>query len=329
MNRNLKAGPSKPRLLDLVRQKIQALHYSRRTEKTYIGWIKRFIFFHGKRHPSEMGEKEINQFLTFLAIRKQVTASTQNQALCAIVFLYRHVLDRDIGLLEGLIRAKRPGRLPVVLTKAEVSQVVRELSGVKRLIVMILYGYGLRLMECLLLRIKDIDFSSNQIIVRDGKGTKDRITMLPEVVKSQLLEHLKRVRTIHQLDIKGGFGHVYLPYALSRKYPNASREWNWQYVFPASKRFRNPNTGEQGRHHIHETAIQKSVRKAIKDARIAKQASCHTFRHSFATHLLEDGYDIRTVQELLRHKDVRTTMIYTHILNRGVRGVLSPADRLK
>jgi integron integrase len=197
------------------------------------------------------------------------------------------------------------------------------------MIVMIMYGSGLRLMECLRLRIKDIDFSSNQIIVRDGKGNKDRITMLPGVIKVLLKEHLKRVWKIHQLDIKDGFGHVYLPYALSRKYPNASREWNWQYVFPASKRFRNPNTGEQGRHHIHETAIQKSVRKAMKDARIAKQASCHTFRHSFATHLLEDGYDIRTVQELLGHKDVRTTMIYTHVLNRGVRGVLSPADRLK
>ena len=264
-----------------------------------------------------------------MAIKKQVTASTQNQALCAIVFLYRQVLNKDIGLLEGLIRAKRPVRLPVFLTKAEVKQVFRNLTGVKRMIVMIMYGSGLRLMECLRLRIKDIDFSSNQISVRDGKGNKDRITMLPGVIKVPLKEHLKRVWKIHQLDIKDGFGHVYLPYALSRKYPNASREWNWQYVFPASKRFRNPNTGEQGRHHIHETAIQKSVRKAMKDARIAKQASCHTFRHSFATHLLEDGYDIRTVQELLGHKDVRTTMIYAHVLNRGVRGVLSPADRLK
>jgi integron integrase len=329
MNNIYQPEKRKPRLLDLVSQKIQTLHYSRRTEKTYIGWIKRFILFHGKRHPVKMGEKEINRFLSYLAIKKQVTASTQNQALCAIVFLYRQVLNKDIGLLEGLIRAKRPGRLPVVLTKAEVKQVFRNLTGIKRMIVMIMYGSGLRLMECLRLRIKDVDFSSNQIIVRDGKGNKDRITMLPGVIKVPLKEHLKRVWKIHQLDIKDGFGRVYLPYALSRKYPNASREWNWQYVFPASKRFRNQNTGEQGRHHIHETAIQKSVRKAMKDARIAKQASCHTFRHSFATHLLEDGYDIRTVQELLGHKDVRTTMIYTHVLKRGVRGVLSPADRLK
>ena len=323
------SGRQKPRLFDRVRQIIQALHYSPRTEKTYIGWIKRFIFFHGKRHPIEMGEKEINEFLSFLAIKKNVTASTQNQALCAIVFLYRHVLNRDIGLLDGLIRAKRPGRLPVVLTKAEVRKIISHLSGIKKMIVMIMYGSGLRLMECLRLRIKDIDLLSNQIIIRDGKGNKDRITMLPEVENAPLKEHLRRVWKIHQLDLKDGFGRVYLPYALSRKYPNAPREWNWQYVFPASKRFRNPGTGEQGRHHIHETAIQKSVKKAIRDAGIVKHASCHTFRHSFATHLLEDGYDIRTVQELLGHKDVRTTMIYTHVLNRGVRGVLSPADRLK
>jgi len=323
------SGRQKPRLFDRVRQIIQALHYSPRTEKTYIGWIKRFIFFCGKRHPIEMGEKEINEFLSFLAIKKNVTASTQNQALCAIVFLYRHVLNRDIGLLDGLIRAKRPGRLSIVLTKGEVRKVISHLSGIKKMIVMIMYGSGLRLMECLRLRIKDIDLLSNQIIIRDGKGNKDRITMLPEVVNAPLKEHIRRVWKIHQLDLKDGFGRVYLPYALSRKYPNAPREWNWQYVFPASKRFRNPGTGEQGRHHIHETAIQKSVKKAIRAAGIVKHASCHTFRHSFATHLLEDGYDIRTVQELLGHKDVRTTMIYTHVLNRGVRGVLSPADRLK
>ena len=319
----------KPKLLDLVRHKIQALHYSPRTEKTYIGWIKQFIFFHGKRHPVDMAEKEINEFLSFLAIKKHVTASTQNQALCAIVFLYRHVLNKDIGLMDGLIRAKRPGRLPVVLSKAEVRKIIRNLSGVKKIIVMIMYGSGLRLMECLRLRVKDIDFSLNQIIVRDGKGNKDRITMLPQVVNISLKEHLKRVRKIHQQDRQDGYGRVNLPYALSRKYPNASREWNWQYIFPATKRFKNPITGEQGRHHIHETAIQKSVKKAIRNAGIVKHAACHTLRHSFATHLLEDGYDIRTVQELLGHKDVRTTMIYTHVLNRGVRGVMSPADRLK
>jgi integron integrase len=319
----------KTKLLDQVRHKIQALHYSPRTEETYIGWIKRFIFFHGKRHPIEMGENEINMFLSFLAIKKKVTASTQNQALCALVFLYRQVFNRDIGLIEGLIRAKRPDRLPVVLTKSEVKKIINHLSGVKKIIVLVMYGSGLRLMECLHLRIKDIDFSSNQIIVRDGKGNKDRITMLPKVIQERLKEHLRGVWKIHQLDLKDGFGRVHLPYALSRKYPNASREWNWQYVFPASKRFKNHNTGQEGRHHLHETVIQKSVRQAVKCTGTTKQASCHTFRHSFATHLLEDGYDIRTVQELLGHKDVRTTMIYTHVLNHGVRGVFSPADRLK
>ena len=319
----------KPRLFDLVRQKIQALHYSRSTEKTYIAWIRQYILFHHKRHPSKMGKNEINEFLTYLAVKRKVSASTQNQALCAIVFLYKQILNIDIGLLEGIIRAQRPIRLPVVLSKAEVIAVIKRLEGVTKIVGIILYGSGLRLMECLRLRVKDIDFSSNQIIVRDGKGNKDRITMLPELIKISLNEHLIQVRTIHNLDIKAGFGRVNMPYALSKKYPNSAKEWGWQYVFPAIKRFRNPTTNEQGRHHLHETVIQKHVKIARNDAGIVKQASCHTFRHSFATHLLEDGYDIRTVQELLGHRDVRTTMIYTHVLNRGIRGVLSPADRLK
>ena len=319
----------KPRLFDLVRQKIQALHYSRSTEKTYIAWIRQYILFHHKRHPSKMGKNEINEFLTYLAVKRKVSASTQNQALCAIVFLYKQILYIDIGLLEGIIRAQRPIRLPVVLSKAEVIAVIKRLEGVTKIVGIILYGSGLRLMECLRLRVKDIDFSSNQIIVRDGKGNKDRITMLPELIKISLNEHLIQVRTIHNLDIKAGFGRVNMPYALSKKYPNSAKEWGWQYVFPAIKRFRNSTTNEQGRHHLQETVIQKHVKIARNDAGIVKQASCHTFRHSFATHLLEDGYDIRTVQELLGHRDVRTTMIYTHVLNRGIRGVLSPADRLK
>lgn len=257
-----------------------------------------------------------------------MSASTPTQALCAVVFLYRHVLNKDIGLLNGLIRAKKPKRLPVVLTRQEVKAVLGFLDGYKWLMGILMYGAGLRLMECLRLRVKDIDFSTNQILVRDGKGNKDRVTMLPEAVKVYLTEHLKRVRDLHQKDLQEGFGPVYLPYALERKYPNAGKEWSWQYVFPASSRFTNPQTGDQGRHHVHESVLQRAVKEAVHKAGITKFASCHTFRHSFATHLLEDGYDIRTVQELLGHKDVSTTMVYTHVLNRGGKGVLSPADRL-
>jgi len=257
-----------------------------------------------------------------------VSASTQTQALCAIVFLYRHVLNKEIGLMNGLIRAKRQKRLPVVLTKEEVKSVLRFLEGDKWLMAMLMYGAGLRLMECLRLRVKDIDFSTNQIVVRDGKGNKDRLTMLPTGVKKLLIEHLERVKELHQRDLREGFGRVYVPYVLGRKYPNAAREWGWQYIFPAPNRFVNPQTGVQGRHHVHESVLQRAVKEAMRKAGITKLASCHTFRHSFATHLLEDGYDIRTVQELLGHKDVSTTMVYTHVLNRGGRGILSPVDRL-
>lgn len=321
-------GLKLPYLLQQVRKAVQTHHYSGRTEQTYVNWIKRLILFHGKRHPSEMGEKEINEFLSHLAVNEHVSASTQNQALCAIVFLYRHILNKEIGLLNGLIRAKKPKRLPVVLTKQEVKAVLKFLEGDKWLMVMLLYGAGLRLMECLRLRVKDVDFSTNQILVREGKGNKDRLTMLPSAVKKLLIEHLKRVRELHQHDLREGFGSVYMPYALDRKYPNAAREWGWQYVFPAPNRFVNPQMGAQGRHHSHESVLQKAVKEGMRKAGITKFASCHTFRHSFATHLLEDGYDIRTVQELLGHKDVSTTMVYTHVLNRGGRGVFSPADKL-
>ncbi len=275
-----------------------------------------------------MGEKEINAFLSHLAVNEHVSASTQNQALCAIVFLYRHVLNREIGLLDELIRAKRPKRLPVVLTKQEVKDVLKFLDRDKWLMISLLYGAGLRLMECLRLRVKDVDFTANQVLVREGKGNKDRLTMLPSVVKSVLAEHLKRVRQIHQKDLQENYGRVYMPYALERKYPNAGKEWSWQYVFPADSRFVNPQTGAQGRHHVHESVLQRAVKEALHKAGINKLASCHTFRYSFATHLLEDGYDIRTVQELLGHNDVRTTMVDTHVLNRGGKGVISPADRL-
>jgi integron integrase len=315
-------------LLNQLRKAIQTRHYSRRTEQTYVNWVKRFITFHSNRHPSEMGEKEINNFLSHLAINEYVSASTQTQALCAVVFLYRHVLNKEIGLMNGLIRAKKQKRLPVVLTKEEVKSVLRFLEDDKWLMAMLMYGAGLRLMECLRLRVKDIDFSTNQIVVRDGKGNKDRLTMLPTTVKKPLIEHLEEVGELHQRDLQEGFGRVYMPYALERKYPNAAREWGWQYVFPASNRFVNPQTGVQGRHHVHESVLQRAVKEAVRKAGITKSASCHTFRHSFATHLLEDGYDIRTVQELLGHKNVSTTMVYTHVLNRGGRGVLSPVDRL-
>lgn len=317
-----------PYLLQQVCKAIQTRHYSRRTEQTYVLWIKRFVLFHGGRHPSEMCEKEINGFLSHLAVKEHVSASTQNQALCAIVFLYRHILNKDVGVLDGLIRAKRPKRLPVVLTKQEVKAVLGHLKGDKWLMVMLLYGAGLRLMECLRLRVKDVDFSTNQILVREGKGNKDRLTMLAGAVKEPLMKHLEQVKELHQRDLKEVFGRVYMPYALERKYPNAASEWGWQYVFPAPNRFVNPQTDAQGRYHVHESVLQRAVKEAMQKAGISQFASCHTFRHSFATHLLEDGYDIRTVQELLGHSDVSTTMVYTHVLNRGGKGVLSPADRL-
>jgi integron integrase len=318
----------KPKLLEQVRAAIRLRHYSLRTEDTYVHWIKRFIVFHGKRHPVEMGEQEIAQFLSALAVDRQVSASTQNQALNAVLFLYRQVLDLNPGWIDNVVRAKRPQRLPVVLRKHEVKALLDALEGVHWIMGHLLYGAGLRLMECLRLRVKDVDFSVNQIIVREGKGNKDRITMLPLAVKVPLAAHLVCVRELHQRDLARGFGSVYLPDALHRKYPNAPKDWGWQWVFPASQISVDPRSGERRRHHLHENVLQRAVRAAAWQAGLAKPVGCHTLRHSFATHLLEDGYDIRTIQELLGHKDVSTTMIYTHVLNRGGKGVASPSDRL-
>jgi integron integrase len=317
-----------PKLLVQVRHALRSRHYSKRTEDSYVIWIKRYIFFHNVRHPAAMAEAEVNQFLTHLAIKEKVSASTQNQALSALLFLYRYVLDRQLGELGEVIRARKSKRLPVVLTRDEVRAVISRLSGEERLIAVLMYGTGMRLMECLGLRVKDVDFGSDEILIRQGKGDKDRRTMLPQKVKPSLLEHLKRVQRIHARDLAAGYGRVALPGALNRKYPNASREWGWQFVFPQAKRWANQETKEQGRHHVDASTIQKSIKVAVREAGIVKPATSHSLRHSFATHLLEDGYDIRTIQELLGHKDVSTTMIYTHVLKRGGKGVRSPADAL-
>ena len=291
-------------------------------------WIKRFIFFHGVRHPAEMGEPEINRFLTDLAVNKKVSASTQNQALSALLFLYQHVLNQPLGWINLAVRAKKPERLPVVLTQQEVKAILGFMEGSPKLVAALLYGAGLRLMECLRLRAKDVDFTTHQILGRDGKGQKDRITMLPVSVKEALAAPLTRVRQIHQQDLREGAGRVQLPGAWARKYPNADREWGWQWVFPAPTRYFDRQAKMRRRHHLHETVVQSAMKQAIQRAGIAKPATLHTLRHSFATHLLEDGYDIRTIQELLGHKDLSTTMIYTHVLNRGGRGVRRPADLL-
>jgi len=317
-----------PKLLEQVRAALRTRHYSLRTEETYLGWVKRFILFHGKRHPRDMGALEVQQFLAHLALEGHVAASTQNQALSAILFLYQHVLKHDIGWLHDVVRAKQPQRLPVILTRDEVATVLRHLSGTPWIMATLLYGAGLRLMECIRLRVKDVDFAYNQIVVRDGKGQKDRVTMLPQHVKAALQQHLLEVQHLHIQDLDTGGGSVYLPYALERKYPNAHHEWIWQYIFPAAQMSRDPRTGIVRRHHLHKLVLQRAVYAAVRKASISKPASCHSLRHAFATHLLEAGYDIRTVQELLGHKDVSTTMIYTHVLNRGGRGVMSPADLL-
>ena len=316
----------KSNLLDQVRRLIRVKHYSIRTEEAYVNWIKRYILFHGKRHPVEMGGSEISRFLSHLAVEEKVSASTQNQALSAILFLYRDLLKRDFGWLDDVERAKKPARLPVVLSKEEAKAILVRLEGVKWLMANLLYGSGLRLMECIRLRVKDLDFQYNQITIRDAKGQKNRVTMLPDSLKEPLQRHLERVKAIHEQDLKEGFGEVYLPFALERKYSNANTEWGWQYVFPASKRSKDPRTGKERRHHIAETVLQKAVKGALRLTGITKNASCHTFRHSFATHLLEEGYDIRTIQELLGHKDVSTTMIYTHVVKQGGKGVKSPLD---
>ncbi len=326
----MSAGAKRPRrLLDQVRRRLRAEHLSLSTEKTYVSWIRRFILYHGKRHPKEMAEPEINAFLSHLAADRQVSASTQNQALSAILFLYRKVLEIELGDFGDVIRARRPRRLPVVLTRVEVQNAFEAIdSDANRLILQLLYGTGMRLREGLRLRVKDLDFEYNQITVRDGKGFKDRVTMLPQMVKPRIVQHLKGVRSLHQQDLQQGRGRVYLPYALARKYPSAPAEWGWQFVFPAPNFSRDPRSGVIRRHHRHERAIQRSFKRAVRKAGIVKHAHIHTLRHSFATHLLHSGKDIRTVQELLGHKSVKTTEIYTHVLNRGGQGVQSPLDSL-
>lgn len=321
-------GGQKPKLLEQMRDALRARHYSLRTEEAYVQWVRRFIIFHDKRHPQEMGVEEINQFLSALAVAHRVAASTQNQALSAVLFLYKAVLHQDLGRIEDVVRARKPKKLPVVLSREEVKAVLQCLSGSPWLMASLLYGSGLRLLECLRLRIKDIDFSYQQITVRDGKGAQDRVTVLPLNVQSALQQHLQAVKQLHDRDLEAGFGNVYLPYALERKYPYAARSWTWQYVFPATKRSHDPRTGIERRHHILPLVLQRAVKAALRHAGITKAASCHSFRHSFATHLLENGADIRTIQELLGHKDVHTTMIYTHVLQRGGQGVRSPGDLL-
>jgi integron integrase len=317
-----------PRLLDQVRAKIRVKHYSLRTEQAYVDWIKRFILFNGKRHPAELGAGEVEAFLTYLASVREVSASTQNQAKSAVLFLYRDVLAIELPWLAHVEKAKVSLRLPVVLTHEEVAQVLRKLEGVHRLIGRLLYGTGLRIMEGVRLRVKDVEFSRREILVRDGKGRKDRISILPDGVAPALKVQMQEARELHAADLALGYGRVWLPHALERKYPEASRAWGWQYVFPAPHRSVDPRTGITRRHHLGDQAFQRAMRQAVHDAGIHKPATPHTLRHSFATHLLDAGYDIRTVQELLGHANVSTTMIYTHVLNRGGRGVISPLDRL-
>jgi integron integrase len=320
------AEPGKPKLLDQVRNAIRVKHYSFRTEEAYTDWIRRFILFHDKRHPDSMGEEEVAQFLTHLAREGNVAASTQNQALSALLFLYKEVLKQEIGWLQQVERAKKPPKLPVVLSRDEVRQIFVHLKGMPKIMAGLLYGSGLRLMECVRLRVKDIDFAYAQITVRDAKGGKDRITMLPLNLAEPLRRHLFRVKAQHEQDLEDGFGQVHLPFALARKYPSAAREWGWQYVFPSSRISQDPRTGAQQRHHVAEGILQSALKNAVRASGITKRATCHSLRHSFATHLLTKGYDIRTVQELLGHKDVSTTMIYTHVLNKPGLSVKSPLD---
>ena len=317
-----------PRLLDQVRGKIRLKHYSLRTEQTYVDWIKRFIRHFGKRHPRELGAAEVEAFLTHLAVAGRVAASTQNQAKSALLFLYREVLGIELPWLDNVQQAKAPRRLPVVLTRDEVHAVLSRLEGMHWLVASLLYGSGMRLMECLRLRVKDIDFARGEILVRDGKGFKDRVTMLPAATVPMLREQMSRAQVLHQRDLADGLGEVALPYALARKYPGTGREWGWQFVFPSEGLATDPRDGCVRRHHLLDQAVQRAMKQAVRDAGIVKPATPHTLRHSFATHLLEGGYDIRTVQELLGHSDVSTTMIYTHVLNKGGRGVRSPLDGL-
>ena len=319
-----------PPLLTQLRTAIRTRHYSPRTEEAYVQWVRRFIRFSGTRHPRELGIGDVTRFLSSLAVDAHVSASTQNQALAAIAFLYRDVLNMPVAWLNALVRAKRSGRVPVVFTREEVRQLFVQLrgAGVAALVLELLYGTGMRLLEALRLRVKDVDFGANQITVRAGKGDRDRRTMLPESLGGALLRHLAEVRAQHERDLAAGAGWVELPGALGLKYPNAGREWGWQWVFPAGRAYADRATGQRRRHHLHETVVQRAFKAALRASGIAKAASCHTLRHSFATHLLEAGYDIRTVQELLGHRSVETTMIYTHVLNRGGLGVKSPVDTL-
>lgn len=328
VSENIHPSAEGPKLFDRVRGEIYRRNYSRRTAKAYIGWIRRFILFHGKRHPAEMGEAEISKFLTYLAVEGKVSASTQNQALCALIFLYREVLQKDLEWFRDIVRAKRPVHLPVVLSRTEAAALLDNLRGTEWIMASLLYGSGLRLLECCRLRIKDVEFSRKEIIVRNGKGNKDRVTLLPDRVIGPLAAHIESVRCRHEEDLRLGRGSVEIPTAIARKYPRAPWEWGWQWVFPATRFYLDPSTGRKRRHHLHESVLQKAVRRASIQARITKPASCHSLRYSFATHLLEDGYDIRTIQELLGHSDISTTMIYTHVLNRGGRGIRSPLDSM-
>lgn len=319
---------ARPDLLDQMSTEIRRRNYSRRTEEAYVGWVKRFVRFNDMRHPREMGRDEIVHFLSYLATERNVSASTQNQAASAILFLYRRVLRINIEEPEGFARAKRPRRLPTVLTPAETAQVIRRLEGDPHTVALLLYGSGLRLLEALRLRVKDLDFGNGEIVVCDPKGLRDRVTVLPRVACSELEDRLERTRLQWNEDLAAGHGWVALPGALERKSPGATREWKWQWAFPATREYTDPDTGRRQRHHLHETVIQRAVKRAVELSGIPKRASCHTFRHSFATHLLAEGADIRTIQDLLGHRSLRTTMQYTHVLNRGGRGVRSPADFL-
>lgn len=322
------ATPPALKLLDRVRLAIRVRHYSRRTERAYVNWTRRYVLFHGKRHPSEMGAAEIRDFLNHLATEAKVAAATQNQALCALVFLYRHVLETEIEWMDGIVRAKKPQHLPVVLTPGEAAAVLRKMTGTTELMASLLYGSGLRLLECCRLRVKDVDFERREIMVHDGKGRKDRLTVLPEALIEPLHRQLDRVKDLHEKDLAAGRGAVEVPGAIERKYPRAAWEWVWQWVFPATRFYEVKETGQKRRHHLHESVLQRAVREASLCSGIPKRVSCHTMRHSFATALLESGSDIRTIQELLGHTDVSTTMIYTHVLNHGGRGVRSPLDRI-
>lgn len=319
--------PKGPRLLDRVREAVRVRHYSRRTEQAYVAWAWRFVLANGRRHPRELGAREVEAFLTRLANDRQVAPGTQNQALAALLFLYRQVLGIDLPWMEDLVRAKRPQRIPVVLSREETTRLLAMLDGQPWLMAALLYGTGMRLMECVRLRVKDVDFARNEIVVRDGKGGKDRRVPLPARLREALAGAVERARVVHAQDLAQGAGEVWLPHALSRKYPNAAREAGWQYVFPSRRLAVDPRGGKVRRHHVDEGVLQRAVRGARLRAGLLKPATCHTLRHSFATHLLESGADIRTVQELLGHKDLATTQIYTHVLQRGAGGVLSPLDR--